>query len=147
MVQDECNAKDLAGILWGVAMARGGHRFSELAFLEPSSVLAAISSQSQLLRMHYQVAMQSLALSGQIVAGFVLLARAESSGLISQWDESCYQVFNTLIEACRLHGDPVVASHVQASLHRLSLIALAPVARSLVQKVDMHTGGALTHTS
>ena len=93
--------------------------------LDPLSVLDASDAKGELLLMHYEMWMQSLAISGQISGSFVLLARAEASGLLSYCDESCYSLFLSLLEACRMMHDSHGTSRVQAAMDRLGLIALA----------------------
>jgi len=45
-------------------------------------------------------------------------------------------MFHTLFEACRAAGDSEGVSQVQAMVERLSLIALAPEAKTLVAAVE-----------
>ena len=83
--------------------------------------------------MHYEMLMQSLAATGQIAAGLGLLAQMEASGLVFHFDNSCYPMFHTLLEACHLVSETNGASQVQAAAERLSLISLVPMATALVQ--------------
>lgn len=98
------------------------------ANLDPLLVLDTIAAQGHLEAMHVQASMQCLALTGHIVAGFVLLERA--GGLLSRSDENCYLLFHPLLEACRMLGDSYGASGVQAAVDRLALPSLAPMASS-----------------
>eukprot|EP00747_Dinoflagellata_sp_TGD_P128752 gnl/TRDRNA2_/TRDRNA2_174592_c9_seq23.p1 gnl/TRDRNA2_/TRDRNA2_174592_c9~~gnl/TRDRNA2_/TRDRNA2_174592_c9_seq23.p1 ORF type:complete len:247 (+),score=42.74 gnl/TRDRNA2_/TRDRNA2_174592_c9_seq23:695-1435(+) len=81
---------------------------------------------------YYLMLMQSLAVAGQIVAGFDLLARAEACGLLTHSDENCFDMFRTLLVSCRTAGDHNGASRVQSALQRLRLIPRVPAARVLV---------------
>merc|ERR1712216_830238 len=83
--------------------------------------------------MLYHMSMQGIVVTGQIVAGFALLARIEARGVLSHVDANCYNLFCTLLEACRMIGDSGGASRVQAWAYHLGLIAPAPVARVLLQ--------------
>ena len=83
--------------------------------------------------MDYQMFVQGFAATGQLEAGFSLLARAESNGLLSHSDESGYTMCHILLQACRSVGDSHVASRVQAVAERLSLIAVSAMATALVQ--------------
>ena len=83
--------------------------------------------------MNYAMSMQGLATKGQIEAGFALLERAEVNGLLSNSNNEGYPIVNNLIQACLLVGDFSSASRAQATLDRLGLIALAPVATAVVQ--------------
>jgi hypothetical protein len=57
--------------------------------------------------------MQSLAVTGQIQAGFGLLAQVEASwSALSHFDDNCYPIFRTLLGACHLVGDSNGASRV-----------------------------------
>eukprot|EP00747_Dinoflagellata_sp_TGD_P122814 gnl/TRDRNA2_/TRDRNA2_173684_c5_seq2.p3 gnl/TRDRNA2_/TRDRNA2_173684_c5~~gnl/TRDRNA2_/TRDRNA2_173684_c5_seq2.p3 ORF type:complete len:120 (-),score=16.93 gnl/TRDRNA2_/TRDRNA2_173684_c5_seq2:24-383(-) len=103
--------------------------------LSPSSVLDEMKSQGAKLElMHYQMMMEWYASSGQIVAGFALLAGVHATGLLSKIDEDPYLVFRPLLEACRAVGDAGCASRLQAAMERLSLIPPRPFARVLVQR-------------
>eukprot|EP00747_Dinoflagellata_sp_TGD_P137604 gnl/TRDRNA2_/TRDRNA2_175704_c3_seq2.p1 gnl/TRDRNA2_/TRDRNA2_175704_c3~~gnl/TRDRNA2_/TRDRNA2_175704_c3_seq2.p1 ORF type:complete len:121 (-),score=22.72 gnl/TRDRNA2_/TRDRNA2_175704_c3_seq2:104-433(-) len=77
---------------------------------------------------YYQMVMECLAATGQIVAGFALLARVEASGLTSGADENCYKIFHTLCEACCMVGDFAAASWVDARLQQLDLTYFATAA-------------------
>ena len=83
--------------------------------------------------MEYQMSMQGLAAMGRIEAGFSLLVRAEAKGLLSNSNKDGYQMFHTLIQACRVVGDFNSVSRAQAALDRLGLTPLAPVATAVVQ--------------
>ena len=78
-------------------------------------------------RQYYKMLMEGLATTGQFAAGFVLLARVEAIGLLLHSDESCYPMFRTLLEACRVVGDVSGASRVKAMMELLGFIARAPV--------------------
>ena len=83
--------------------------------------------------MPYQMLMQSLAASGQVEAGFVLLREVGNSGLLSQSNNSCYPVFRTLLQACRLVGDFECASQLQTAVDGLGLKACACIATALLR--------------
>ena len=70
---------------------------------------------------------------GQVEAGFALLERAETCGLLSHCDNHGYPMFQALVQACRMVSDSNSASRVQAAMERLGIIALPPVATALVQ--------------
>eukprot|EP00747_Dinoflagellata_sp_TGD_P218045 gnl/TRDRNA2_/TRDRNA2_90353_c0_seq1.p1 gnl/TRDRNA2_/TRDRNA2_90353_c0~~gnl/TRDRNA2_/TRDRNA2_90353_c0_seq1.p1 ORF type:complete len:101 (+),score=1.11 gnl/TRDRNA2_/TRDRNA2_90353_c0_seq1:911-1213(+) len=76
--------------------------------------------------MYYRMIMDCLASTGQITAGFVLLARTEASSSFSDSNETCYPMFRALLEACRLAGDTDGASLVEAALQRLGLSTIEP---------------------
>eukprot|EP00747_Dinoflagellata_sp_TGD_P108046 gnl/TRDRNA2_/TRDRNA2_170300_c0_seq2.p1 gnl/TRDRNA2_/TRDRNA2_170300_c0~~gnl/TRDRNA2_/TRDRNA2_170300_c0_seq2.p1 ORF type:complete len:107 (+),score=18.93 gnl/TRDRNA2_/TRDRNA2_170300_c0_seq2:144-464(+) len=71
--------------------------------------------------------LQCIAATGQIVAGFAMLAQAEATRLISCSDEF-YAGLHALLEACRTAGDAMGAHQVQSAVQRLGLIALVPAA-------------------
>ena len=48
-----------------------------------------------------------------------MLAQVEASGLLKPYDERCYPLFRTLLEACRAVGDSEGASRVQAVMEQL----------------------------
>ena len=82
----------------------------------------------------YSALMQVLAGTGQIVAGFELLAEGEeifgSNGALSHdW----YPIFRMLLEGCRAVGDSQKASRVKAEMDRLGLVARMHVATTLVE--------------
>eukprot|EP00747_Dinoflagellata_sp_TGD_P080551 gnl/TRDRNA2_/TRDRNA2_160943_c0_seq1.p1 gnl/TRDRNA2_/TRDRNA2_160943_c0~~gnl/TRDRNA2_/TRDRNA2_160943_c0_seq1.p1 ORF type:complete len:102 (-),score=11.15 gnl/TRDRNA2_/TRDRNA2_160943_c0_seq1:164-469(-) len=77
--------------------------------------------------------MQCLAVTGQIVSGFALLARVDAAGLLSCNDNSCYLLFCMMLEACRLTGHSEHASLLQEEAERLGLIALTAVSRVCVR--------------
>ena len=79
------------------------------------------------------MSMQGLASSSQIQAGFALLERAETCGLLSHGGDHCYPMFFALVQACRTAGDSNGASRVQAAMNRLGMIALAAIATARVQ--------------
>ena len=64
--------------------------------------------------------MECITANGQIMAGFVLVAQAEATKLLSNADEHCYPMFRALLEACRTHGDSDGTSRVQAVFGLLS---------------------------
>ena len=68
------------------------------------------------------------ALGGALVAGFVLLARAETTGVLSDFYKGCYPICRTLLEACRAAGDSDGASRFEAATEQLGSIAVAPMA-------------------
>lgn len=65
--------------------------------------------------------MQGLSASGQVVAGFAVLAQAEASGSLPPSGEGCFGIFHALLEACRGACDPDSACLVQAAVERLGL--------------------------
>eukprot|EP00747_Dinoflagellata_sp_TGD_P127548 gnl/TRDRNA2_/TRDRNA2_174420_c18_seq9.p1 gnl/TRDRNA2_/TRDRNA2_174420_c18~~gnl/TRDRNA2_/TRDRNA2_174420_c18_seq9.p1 ORF type:complete len:128 (-),score=16.10 gnl/TRDRNA2_/TRDRNA2_174420_c18_seq9:25-408(-) len=81
----------------------------------------------------YQQSMQCFGRTGQIAAGFALLARAEARGLLSSSEEGCYSMLHTLFEACRAIDDSMGTLRLQAVMKRLGLIALVPVVTVLVR--------------
>eukprot|EP00747_Dinoflagellata_sp_TGD_P121146 gnl/TRDRNA2_/TRDRNA2_173385_c5_seq17.p1 gnl/TRDRNA2_/TRDRNA2_173385_c5~~gnl/TRDRNA2_/TRDRNA2_173385_c5_seq17.p1 ORF type:complete len:190 (+),score=17.07 gnl/TRDRNA2_/TRDRNA2_173385_c5_seq17:266-835(+) len=95
-----------------------------------TSVLHDVTSQR--VKLHKMV-MHRLAATGQIVAGFLLLAQAGVSGALSHPDENCYSMFRMLLEACRTAADCESTSRVHEAAQRLGLIADAPVAQILRQ--------------
>ena len=128
------SAQDLTNTAWAFATA------SEAAppLLNPVSVLDLIElkgSKPEL--MYYDMSMQGLAASSQIQAGFALLERAETCGLLSHCDDHCYSMFHALVQACRMVGDSSGASQVQAAMDRLGITSLAPMATALVQGSSM----------
>ena len=70
--------------------------------------------------------MHGFAASGQVEAGFDLLVQAE--GLLSHCSDSCYPMFQMLLEACRAIRDSKGTSHLQKAVELLGLVANAPVA-------------------
>lgn len=124
----EFNTQNLANTAWAFAIA--GEQAPGL--LDPISVLDAIESQSGWgatpWEVQYQMLIHSLARTGQIKAGFALLARLESNGLLSDADEHCYPMFHMLLETCRAIGDSHGISPVQTSVERLGPIPATPVA-------------------
>ena len=92
--------------------------------------------------------MQSLAASGQVEAGFMLL-RQMHTGWQSHSDKDCYPVFRMLLHACRLIEDFDGASRLQAAVDQLGLKARLSTATALVQG-SMHcweTAGNIDDTS
>ena len=88
----EFNMRGLANTSWVFA------KVCEPAptLLEPIAVLHAIESKgTKYQAMCYQLLMECLAATGQIVAGFALLARVEASGLIS--DVVCGSILARLV--------------------------------------------------
>ena len=83
--------------------------------------------------MPYQMLMQSLAASGQVEAGFALLWQVGNSGLLSHSNDSCYPVFRTLLESCRLVGDFECASQLQTAVDGLGLKGCACIATALLR--------------
>ena len=128
------NEQSLANMAW--AFATVGEPAP--ALLMPNKVLYAIESEyAHPPVMCYQMVIECLARTGQVVAGFALLARVEASGLLSNSDEDCYSMIRTLLEACRGVGDPDCASRLQVVAERLGLISLvAPAAIALVQNIS-----------
>lgn len=118
--------QELANTAWAFVMAGE----PAPAMLNPILVLDSMVAQGarpQL--MYYQMSVQCLAATGQIVAGCALLARAEAEGLLSHSGENGHELFRALLEACRTVGNFDGASRVQAAVDRLGLGALAPMAR------------------
>merc|ERR1739848_857185 len=114
------NAQDVANTAWAFAMAGE----PAPALLNPVSVLDLIEVQgSKPQLMYHDMSMQGLATSSQIQAGFALLERAETCGLLSHCDNHCYPMFHALVQACRMVGDSNSASRVQAAMDRLGMIA------------------------
>ena len=83
--------------------------------------------------MPYQMMMQSFAASGQVEAGFVLLWQVGSSGLPPHSNDSCFPVFHTLLQACRVIGDFECASQLQTAVDGLGLKARACTASALLR--------------
>ena len=77
-------------------------------------------------------------MTSQFEAGFALLARAETSGLLADSDESGYVMFHILLQACRSVGNSHVASQVERARERLGVIAVAAMATALVQGSVQH---------
>jgi len=121
------NTQGLANTAWVFAMvSKSGN-----VLLDPIFALDAMESRGadhQVMR--YQMAMHGFAATGQIQAGFVLLARVEANGLLCHSDGKCYVIYHTLLEACRSVGDFKAASRVQMAVDLLSLAAHAPNAVS-----------------
>ena len=124
---NDVKLQELANTAW--ALATAGEPVP--AILDPLSVLNSRNDPGEPQLVHYEMWMQCLAMTGQIVPGFVLLTRVKASGLLSHSGGSSYQVFRTLIEACRRIHDSIGISHVRAAMDRLCLIALSPGARVL----------------
>eukprot|EP00747_Dinoflagellata_sp_TGD_P170807 gnl/TRDRNA2_/TRDRNA2_203323_c0_seq1.p1 gnl/TRDRNA2_/TRDRNA2_203323_c0~~gnl/TRDRNA2_/TRDRNA2_203323_c0_seq1.p1 ORF type:complete len:239 (-),score=34.05 gnl/TRDRNA2_/TRDRNA2_203323_c0_seq1:5-721(-) len=99
------------------------------SMLDPPAVLDAAEPQLA----HYQMSVQSLAGTGQILSAFTVLGQAEARGLLSRENDRCYDIFRMLREACCVIGDSERACWVQESVERLGLIALAPLAWVCVQ--------------
>ena len=89
--------------------------------------------------------MQSLAATGKFEAGFALLGRVDTSGLLSHSDNGCYSMFRMLGEACRFAGNSNEACRVQAAMDRLGLIALAAVTRNPNEHIKKTPQGILPH--
>eukprot|EP00747_Dinoflagellata_sp_TGD_P122575 gnl/TRDRNA2_/TRDRNA2_173653_c10_seq4.p1 gnl/TRDRNA2_/TRDRNA2_173653_c10~~gnl/TRDRNA2_/TRDRNA2_173653_c10_seq4.p1 ORF type:complete len:296 (-),score=60.17 gnl/TRDRNA2_/TRDRNA2_173653_c10_seq4:28-786(-) len=109
------------------------------AMLDPVSVIDTIEMQGNKAKaIEYRTLMQCVAVTGQIASGFVLVERMEASGLLSSPDDEddYYSAFRGLLENCRIVGDFAGASRVQAMVERLGLIALPPVAVSLIQGLE-----------
>eukprot|EP00747_Dinoflagellata_sp_TGD_P050098 gnl/TRDRNA2_/TRDRNA2_146569_c0_seq1.p1 gnl/TRDRNA2_/TRDRNA2_146569_c0~~gnl/TRDRNA2_/TRDRNA2_146569_c0_seq1.p1 ORF type:complete len:129 (+),score=24.11 gnl/TRDRNA2_/TRDRNA2_146569_c0_seq1:141-527(+) len=106
--------------------------------LEPTTALRAMESHGMAPQvLGYQMIMECLAVSGQIVAGFALLARVEARQLQSDLDENCYPMLRSLLEVCRSAGHSDGASEMQAILLRFAghgSTAIAPVARTLARR-------------
>ena len=127
---EDFEAQELTNTAW--AFATAGEPTP--ALLDPILVLDVMEvrgAKPELLEHH--MLMQALAVTCQIEVAFGLLARVEASGLLSHFDNDCYPMLRTLLEACRFDGDSNGASRVQASVDRLGLIALAPLATARVQ--------------
>ncbi len=101
------------------------------------SVLTAMELQGAKLQVVcYQMLVQCLAITGQIQAGFALLAWAEATGLLSHSDSNWYPMFRMMLEACGMVGESCGTSWVQAVVKRLDLFSLTPVAMVLVQSSE-----------
>eukprot|EP00747_Dinoflagellata_sp_TGD_P027498 gnl/TRDRNA2_/TRDRNA2_132651_c1_seq1.p1 gnl/TRDRNA2_/TRDRNA2_132651_c1~~gnl/TRDRNA2_/TRDRNA2_132651_c1_seq1.p1 ORF type:complete len:109 (+),score=8.06 gnl/TRDRNA2_/TRDRNA2_132651_c1_seq1:130-456(+) len=98
---------------------------------DPISVLDRGARTKQV---DYEMSMQCLAVSGQIVAGFALLWRAEAGGIMSQPGGDYYSLFRMLLEACRLLRDHQGASRLQMALDSLGLVGREPVARQSLNR-------------
>ena len=130
----EFKAQQLANTAWAFATASE----PAPALLNPVAVLDSMEVQgSKPELMYYAMSMQGLAASSQIQAGFALLERAETCGLLSHCDDHCYSMFHALVQACRMVGDSSGASQVQAAMDRLGITSLAPMATALVQGSSM----------
>eukprot|EP00747_Dinoflagellata_sp_TGD_P172377 gnl/TRDRNA2_/TRDRNA2_208755_c0_seq1.p1 gnl/TRDRNA2_/TRDRNA2_208755_c0~~gnl/TRDRNA2_/TRDRNA2_208755_c0_seq1.p1 ORF type:complete len:129 (-),score=13.08 gnl/TRDRNA2_/TRDRNA2_208755_c0_seq1:13-399(-) len=103
------------------------------ALLDPVHVLG---SADGIRTMAYQICMQCLAATGQVVAGFALLRRGEASGFLSHSDKNCFPVFRSLLEACRAVHDSAGASLVHAARERISWMPLPPGAQALVKRSE-----------
>ena len=75
--------------------------------------------------------MQSIAASGQVEAGFMLLQQMHT-GWQSHSDKDCYPVFRILLYACRWVEDFDGASRLQAAVDQLGLKACLCIATALV---------------
>eukprot|EP00747_Dinoflagellata_sp_TGD_P198323 gnl/TRDRNA2_/TRDRNA2_71328_c0_seq2.p1 gnl/TRDRNA2_/TRDRNA2_71328_c0~~gnl/TRDRNA2_/TRDRNA2_71328_c0_seq2.p1 ORF type:complete len:130 (-),score=26.28 gnl/TRDRNA2_/TRDRNA2_71328_c0_seq2:160-549(-) len=100
--------------------------------LDLISVLESMGDQDEMLNeLNFRMAMQCFAVTGQIVAGFVLLARAKSGWVLSAKEKS-YQAFHSLLEACRTANDVDAACRVQDAATQLGLAGLGVVATAHV---------------
>lgn len=129
----ELNTQDLTNMAW--AFATVGQPLTTL--LDQISVLdgmEALGSKSQVVS--YQMLVQCVSSTGQIVAGLALLTEAEGNRLLSPSYKHCYLMCHTLLEACRAVGESDSAFVVQAAAERLGLIAVAAHAETVVQRSD-----------
>lgn len=87
----------------------------------------------------YHALMQVLAATGQVLAGFELLACEEGFGLLFHFEENLYPMFRILLEACRAAGEIESASQVRVMMERLGLQKrVVPVATTFVQGSEQH---------
>jgi len=134
--------QELLNVAWACSTAA----LPTPASLDPLAVLDTCEVRSGSALPSYQVSMQCLASSGQIVSGLALLARAEARGLLSgSLGEDCYQMksyhlFRMLLEACCMVGNFDSASRVQAVQTHFGLLALPPEARALVRGSERRYG-------
>eukprot|EP00747_Dinoflagellata_sp_TGD_P172073 gnl/TRDRNA2_/TRDRNA2_207679_c0_seq1.p1 gnl/TRDRNA2_/TRDRNA2_207679_c0~~gnl/TRDRNA2_/TRDRNA2_207679_c0_seq1.p1 ORF type:complete len:120 (-),score=16.11 gnl/TRDRNA2_/TRDRNA2_207679_c0_seq1:11-370(-) len=112
--------------------------------LQPISVLldAIKLKDTEPQARHYQMIMGYLAASAQIVAGFVLLERAEDSGLLERATDSglafhSYPIFSMLLKACGVVNDTAGASRVQAMVERIGLTSTAAAASASKIKLSL----------
>eukprot|EP00747_Dinoflagellata_sp_TGD_P197921 gnl/TRDRNA2_/TRDRNA2_69892_c0_seq1.p1 gnl/TRDRNA2_/TRDRNA2_69892_c0~~gnl/TRDRNA2_/TRDRNA2_69892_c0_seq1.p1 ORF type:complete len:162 (+),score=31.24 gnl/TRDRNA2_/TRDRNA2_69892_c0_seq1:72-557(+) len=104
------------------------------ALLLPFKVLDEIEAQESMPpAAFYSMLVQSLVTSGQVVAGFELLSKAQAAGLLSLMGENCYAMFHLLLAVCRATGDSGGASRVKALQERIGFSALAPIAAAQLQ--------------
>lgn len=97
--------QDFANTAW--AFVTAGQPAS--AFLQPTSVLNAIESHGTKPQvMYYEMVMEGLAATCRIVAGFVLLARVEATGLLSCCDEKGHPVFTCCSKLAPCSAIPTV---------------------------------------
>ena len=107
--------------------------------LDSMSVSETMKAKGVDLQMlYYRMSMQCLAATGEIVAGFALLARVEASGMLSTvGGDMSYPIFRVLVEACRTVSHSEGPSRVQATMEQLGSIALAAAAAAPVSKKKM----------
>eukprot|EP00747_Dinoflagellata_sp_TGD_P108868 gnl/TRDRNA2_/TRDRNA2_170548_c2_seq1.p1 gnl/TRDRNA2_/TRDRNA2_170548_c2~~gnl/TRDRNA2_/TRDRNA2_170548_c2_seq1.p1 ORF type:complete len:105 (+),score=13.33 gnl/TRDRNA2_/TRDRNA2_170548_c2_seq1:108-422(+) len=97
--------------------------------LDPASVLDDIETRGMKASiLDYNMLMQCLGATGNIVAGFVLISRGEASGVLSQIGTDSYRFYRMLLEACRVGSDSEGASRVQVMLRCFSSIEFHPAA-------------------
>ena len=127
---DDFNVQNLANTAWAFATAgKPAPALLDPILVLDTMVLHGVNSQVTC----YQTLMHSLAATGQIEAGFVLLSRVEASALLSHSDNDCYPMCQILLQACRLTCESSIASHAQAAVKRLGLVSLAPTATAFMQ--------------
>eukprot|EP00747_Dinoflagellata_sp_TGD_P066113 gnl/TRDRNA2_/TRDRNA2_154654_c0_seq1.p1 gnl/TRDRNA2_/TRDRNA2_154654_c0~~gnl/TRDRNA2_/TRDRNA2_154654_c0_seq1.p1 ORF type:complete len:185 (-),score=34.56 gnl/TRDRNA2_/TRDRNA2_154654_c0_seq1:9-563(-) len=122
-VVGEFNIQELAVTTWALAtMLQPVSALPDLL----SALSAVAGSEPQ--PTYYRMSMQAMVATGQIVAGFMLLARLEARGLLSISVDDRYSLLRMLLEACGTAGDFAGASVLRAAVARQSLSALKPVA-------------------
>eukprot|EP00747_Dinoflagellata_sp_TGD_P181258 gnl/TRDRNA2_/TRDRNA2_35032_c0_seq1.p2 gnl/TRDRNA2_/TRDRNA2_35032_c0~~gnl/TRDRNA2_/TRDRNA2_35032_c0_seq1.p2 ORF type:complete len:114 (+),score=13.41 gnl/TRDRNA2_/TRDRNA2_35032_c0_seq1:293-634(+) len=82
--------------------------------------------------MYYHMSMECLAITGQIVSAFALLARADASGLLSGCPGMCYPIIRTLCAACCAVNDVNSASRAQAAMEHFGARALPTIATGMI---------------
>eukprot|EP00747_Dinoflagellata_sp_TGD_P180943 gnl/TRDRNA2_/TRDRNA2_34241_c0_seq1.p1 gnl/TRDRNA2_/TRDRNA2_34241_c0~~gnl/TRDRNA2_/TRDRNA2_34241_c0_seq1.p1 ORF type:complete len:145 (+),score=26.48 gnl/TRDRNA2_/TRDRNA2_34241_c0_seq1:286-720(+) len=121
---DEFTSHNFAIAAWAFAMARK----PAAGLLDPLRATDEIGLKSARMQVKcYQMTMEYLAATGNIVTGFALLSRLKAGGLLTAVDEAnCYPMFRTLLEACHVVGDSGSASRVASAVRQLGLLPLAP---------------------
>eukprot|EP00747_Dinoflagellata_sp_TGD_P217637 gnl/TRDRNA2_/TRDRNA2_90010_c0_seq2.p1 gnl/TRDRNA2_/TRDRNA2_90010_c0~~gnl/TRDRNA2_/TRDRNA2_90010_c0_seq2.p1 ORF type:complete len:203 (+),score=24.44 gnl/TRDRNA2_/TRDRNA2_90010_c0_seq2:242-850(+) len=163
---DEFEPQELGNVLWALSMVyestavlfrastrtSGDFDIPSLAnttwayestsvLLKLVSVLDFIQSRCTKPQMYQQMMIESLATSGEIVAGFALLVHMETNSCLSDYDEDRYSMLHALLEACRAVGDSHSASRFSAAFNRVGCLARAPTARALVQGLAATAAG------
>eukprot|EP00747_Dinoflagellata_sp_TGD_P217636 gnl/TRDRNA2_/TRDRNA2_90010_c0_seq1.p1 gnl/TRDRNA2_/TRDRNA2_90010_c0~~gnl/TRDRNA2_/TRDRNA2_90010_c0_seq1.p1 ORF type:complete len:174 (+),score=22.45 gnl/TRDRNA2_/TRDRNA2_90010_c0_seq1:242-763(+) len=134
---DEFEPQELGNVLWALSMVYE----STAVLLKLVSVLDFIQSRCTKPQMYQQMMIESLATSGEIVAGFALLVHMETNSCLSDYDEDRYSMLHALLEACRAVGDSHSASRFSAAFNRVGCLARAPTARALVQGLAATAAG------